>query len=251
MSKREVFTDLFSHDLVFDQVSRINKAKKIVAILKDSRGRLSKLNCLDVGCSSGIITNFLGGHFAKVIGADVDNLAIKKANQMSNKETNVRFVSSKEKQLPFSDGSFDVVVCNQIYEHVENPNQLFTEICRVLKPDGLCFLGARNKYGGVFDGHYRLPFLSWLPRRVADIYLCLFTSKNEYDINLYSLPRLKKLVDGFVIDDFTLKVIRNPKTFHASDTLPSFPIFNKILVLFASVLYFFIPNYLWILRKKG
>jgi len=84
MSKRKVFTDLFSHDLVFDQVSRINKAKKIVAILKDSRGRLSKLNCLDVGCSSGIITNFLGGYFAKVIGADVDNLAIEKANQRLN-----------------------------------------------------------------------------------------------------------------------------------------------------------------------
>lgn len=38
--------------------------------------------------------------------------------------------------MPFQDNSFDTVVCNQVLEHIKEPEKLFSESCRVLKPGG-------------------------------------------------------------------------------------------------------------------
>ena len=43
-------------------------------------------------------------------------------------------------QFPFPDGSFDSVLCNQVLEHVFNPDEFLGEIARVLKPGGKLLL---------------------------------------------------------------------------------------------------------------
>jgi SAM-dependent methyltransferase len=40
-------------------------------------------------------------------------------------------------QLPYADGSFDLVAAFDVIEHVENDRQVFVELSRVLKPDGV------------------------------------------------------------------------------------------------------------------
>ncbi len=42
-------------------------------------------------------------------------------------------------EMPFSDGSFDLVVCQAVLEHVENPKKVVSEIKRVLKGKGLFY----------------------------------------------------------------------------------------------------------------
>lgn len=44
------------------------------------------------------------------------------------------------KKFPYSDGSFDSVLCNQVLEHVFNPNEFLLEINRVMKPGGKLLL---------------------------------------------------------------------------------------------------------------
>lgn len=242
------FTEIFPEDLTYEKKSRIQKAKKIQAIINDYLGDTKKLICLDLGCSVGIITSFLGNHFKKIIGVDVDNLAVEKAKK-TNRKNNIRFMVSKENQIPMISNSIDVVIFNQIYEHVENPKIVMDEIRRVLKKGGVCFFGARNKLG-IFDGHYKLPFISWLPSVIADVYIQKTTLKKKYDIKLYSYWQLTKLVKHFNIVDFTLKAIRNPSKFCATDTIPTKYGVNNLLFVISKVLYVFIPNYLWILEKK-
>ena len=41
--------------------------------------------------------------------------------------------------LPFKDGSFDAVVIQAVLEHVENAPKVVSEICRVLKADGIVY----------------------------------------------------------------------------------------------------------------
>lgn len=241
------FTELFPEDLTYDKESRIKKAKKIVAVLKDAIERTSDKKCLDFGCSLGYITGYLGRHFRNIIGIDVDDYAIKKAKKI-NKSPNVSFFISQENKVPFPDNFFDVVVFNQIYEHVQNPSAIVSEIKRVLKKDGVCYFGARNKFG-IFDGHYNLPFLSWLPKDIANLYIKLTTGKREYDIKLYTLFRLNKLVRNFEKDDYTLRIIDNPKKYNAIDAIPNIIGINKIIHVFSKLFYFFIPNYIWILKK--
>jgi len=44
------------------------------------------------------------------------------------------------RSFPFEDGSFDAVICNQVLEHVFEPEEFVREIARVLKPGGRLLL---------------------------------------------------------------------------------------------------------------
>jgi SAM-dependent methyltransferase len=51
--------------------------------------------------------------------------------------------------LPFADGSFDVVLCTQVLEHVQDPTLVVSEIFRVLAPEGVALASTH----GVFLYH--------------------------------------------------------------------------------------------------
>lgn len=248
MNSQKRFTDLFPLDLVFNERSRIQKGKKIIAILEDAEGDLSSLTCLDLGCSVGIISRILAENFKEVIGIDVDRQALQKAKQM-NKKKNIKFELSKQKMIPLENSQVDIIVFNQVYEHVEGPDYLVDEMYRVLKPTGAIFFGARNKYS-LWDGHYPIPLIAWLPRILANLLVKIFIKKDEYDVNLHSLTELNDLTRKFQKDDYTLKVILDPVKFASTDVLPSLPILNRFMSYLGGIFYFFIPNYIWILRKK-
>lgn len=48
------------------------------------------------------------------------------------------------KELPFPEESFDIVVCVEGIEHIENPHHLVREVRRVLKPGGMLILTTPN-----------------------------------------------------------------------------------------------------------
>lgn len=238
---RKAFTDLFPDDLTFKRTSRVLKARKIIAVLKDYLGNLSNLTCLDLGCSVGHITRFLGKNFESVVGVDVDDNVIAKAKTI-NTAKNVSFKLSGENKIPFPDGLFDAVVFNQIYEHVKTPKKLVTEIMRVLRKGGVCYFGVRNKLF-FMDGHYPIPFLGIMPKKIADFIVRVFYGKDEYDVRLYSLAELRNLVKDFGVVDYTLKVFENPKKYFLKGSF-------KLLWPFAKGFYILIPNYIWILVKN-
>ena len=41
------------------------------------------------------------------------------------------FANADGENLPFKDKEFDYVICNQVLEHVENPEKFISEQCRV------------------------------------------------------------------------------------------------------------------------
>ena len=47
-----------------------------------------------------------------------------------------------EQDLPDADASLDVVVCEQLLEHLNHPEFVLRNVCRVLKPDGLFVVGV-------------------------------------------------------------------------------------------------------------
>ena len=49
-------------------------------------------------------------------------------------------------ELPFEDGSFDIVVANHMLYHVPDPDRAVAELARVLRSDGV-LLAATNGYG--------------------------------------------------------------------------------------------------------
>lgn len=69
--------------------------------------------------------------------------------------------------LPFPDASFDVVLAQDILEHVHDPMRTLREIRRVLRPDGVALVTVINRFAWR-DPHYHLRGLNWIPRRWAE-----------------------------------------------------------------------------------
>jgi 2-polyprenyl-3-methyl-5-hydroxy-6-metoxy-1,4-benzoquinol methylase len=227
---------------------RTKKSKKILNILKDFCPDIQSLICLDIGCSNGIITSFLGGHFSMAIGMDIDQEAVQYGKNHSL-SPRVQFSSADSMALPLRDNSIDVIVCNHIYEHVPQANQMMDEIYRVLKKEGFCYFSAGNKYA-IMEGHYHLPMLSWFPKPLAHLYLKFAGKGNFYYEQHFSLRELRQLVKKFRIHDYTLSVIRNPEKFSATDLINPKSFLYKGVHLLAPYLYPWIPTYIWILTKK-
>lgn len=70
------------------------------------------------------------------------------------------FPLDEEFRIPFSDNSFDMVVSNQVMEHVEDLAHTFAEINRVLKPNGR-FLALFPDRGVIREGHCGIPLAHW------------------------------------------------------------------------------------------
>jgi 2-polyprenyl-3-methyl-5-hydroxy-6-metoxy-1,4-benzoquinol methylase len=227
---------------------RTQKFKKIFSVLRDFCPEHQSLKCLDIGCSSGIITSLLGQALSMTIGMDIDQEAVNYAKE-HHLSSRIQFLTADAMSLPFKDGSFDVIICNHIYEHVPNAYQMMDEIFRVLREDGFCYFSAGNKHM-IMEGHYLLPFLSWLPKPLAHIYLKMMRKGNLYYEEHLSLWGLKKLVKKFQVHDYTLSIIRDPERFFATDLLNPQGFLYKWIRLLAPYFYSIIPTYIWILAKK-
>ena len=230
-----------------DVEGREQKFEKILAVLRDFCKDSEPFNCLDIGCSAGIITSFLGNHFQMSVGIDIDQEAVQFARSHSL-SPRVHFLTADSMMLPFHNNSIDVIVCNHVYEHVPSADRMMDEIYRVLKETGFCYFSAGNKYM-VIEGHYGLPFLSWVPKRIAHLYLRITGKGQFYYEEHRSLQRLKQLVKNFRVRDYTLAIIRDPERFSATNLLNPKSSFYKWIRWLAPFLYPCIPTYIWILTK--
>jgi ubiquinone/menaquinone biosynthesis C-methylase UbiE len=231
-----------------DEKSRLIKAEKILAVLRDYAGEgLETWRCLDVGCSGGITSRCASKVFRHVIGIDVDVKALAFARQNSRR-ANSAFVWGSGCTLPFEDGQFDVVICNHVYEHVPDTRALFDEIYRVLSYGGVCYLACTNKYW-VMEPHYRLPLLSWLPRPLSNTYLQLTGRGSIYLERLLSRKQILKLLHRFHVTEYTMRIFESPRQFYADDVVRQWAFARYIPTSVARRLTFWMPNFVWVLKK--
>ena len=142
--------------------------------------------------------------------------------------------------LHYSDNSFDVVVCSQVYEHVPSAEKMMEEIFRVLVPGGVCYFAGSNRFMWN-EPHYNLPLLSAIPRPLAHLYIRLAKKADHYHELHYSYWGLKKLVKPFLVHDYTRAIIYNPHKYHV----------EYMARLIASKLPWLSPGYIWLLEKPG
>jgi SAM-dependent methyltransferase len=100
-----------------------------------------EMRVLDLGAGRGLVAAHssefisrlvaLKGKVCEVVGLDIDPAVFENPNID-------RAVLFDGKQMPLDSESFDLVVCDHVLEHVNDPQLLATEIARVLKPGGWC-----------------------------------------------------------------------------------------------------------------
>jgi len=105
-------------------------------------GRLAEGDrVLDLGSGAGtdsLIAAQMVGEQGRVTGIDMTPAMLDKARAAAAQmgATNVEFVESEAEQLPFADGSFDVVISNGVIDLIPDKDAVFAELYRVLTPGG-------------------------------------------------------------------------------------------------------------------
>ncbi len=99
------------------------------------------------------------------------------------------------------------------------------------------------------EPHYRLPFLSMLPKPLAHVYFRLSGKGRYYYENFLTHGGLQKLVKDFVLIDYTRRIVRNPKAFHLDYMLDEGSIKAKVANLVVQHAYWLCPGYIWLLQK--
>lgn len=230
-----------------DEEGRRQKARKIVRILQHFLGRtsLEGLHLLDIGSSTGFIASELQASGADVVGIDIDAPGLAVSRRRFGRR--VAFVCGDGESLPVQTESIDLVVLNQIYEHVVNPDAVMAELRRVLSPTGAAFLGLGNRLG-IMEPHHRLPFLSWLPSQLADRYVRVAGKGDHYHERFRTRRGLRRLVAGLHVWDYTYTVIAEPDEFDARDVVSS--AFSRLPLPALKSLSPLMPTYLWVGTKQ-
>lgn len=227
---------------------RRRKAATMLAVLRESLGdSLASARVLNLGCSMGIVDEYLAPHVGSTLGIDIDAPAIAAAQQRRIAE-NAEFRVGDAMQLDVPDASVDVVICSQVYEHVPDPSRMMDEIHRVLKPSGVCYFAATNRFC-IMEQHYQLPFLSVIPVPLAHLYLRLAGRGRYYHERHFGLGRLRRLVHRFDVDDYTMRILESPDRY-ASGYLVKRRASLAIAKVLARYAYAIFPGYVWLLRPR-
>lgn len=126
---------------------------------------------LDIGCGLGAYVRRFRAFSPSVYGMDVDAPRVADG---AAKGTPYLLVAAGE-TLPFRDASLDVVVLNEVIEHVTDDHQTLREAVRVLRPGGTIIIYAPNRLypfetHGVYLGKRyvfgNIPLVNWLPDAV-------------------------------------------------------------------------------------
>lgn len=105
---------------------------------------------LDVGCGAGYFLTLIREKYrAKGItpfmaGIEMSAYQLSYMARKLEKEGafDVVGVKANAEYLPFPGGSFDLVTCSEVLEHIRNPQRALAEMRRVLKPNGLLLLST-------------------------------------------------------------------------------------------------------------
>ena len=137
---------------------------------------------LDLGCGVGEYVRAMSDLNGNCIGIDLE---IKRLSEAQNREEGsdrrngcrADFIAAASERLPLKAGRFDLVLLNEVIEHVDDDFLTLNEVARVLRIGGHCILFAPNRgypfetHGIWWRGKYifgNIPFVNWLPTRLRN-----------------------------------------------------------------------------------
>lgn len=177
-------------------------------VTMDLLGNLQFDSILEVGCGTGKNTVFLAKIASVLYAVDFSQGMIDKAKEKVLAE-NVRFsLMNINQRWDFEPGSFDLVTCSLVLEHIENLSFIFSEAARVLQPNGYLFINELHpfrQYDGKkarFTRHETTIEVDAFVHHVSDFFRAAteagltLTKLNEYwhETDEKKLPRILSLL---------------------------------------------------------
>ncbi|MBI2724171.1 MAG: class I SAM-dependent methyltransferase [Chloroflexi bacterium] len=149
---------------------------------------------LDAGCGSGRVFQY---HFdegqrpSRIVGIDVTEEP--KGNRNIDDAARADLTA-----LPFQDGTFDLAISSHVAEHLTQPEAVFRELARVLKPGGRLLILTPNRWhyvtisSALLPHRFHLRYNQWRGVDAHDIFPTVYRANTA--------ARLRSLYEGAGMD---------------------------------------------------
>ena len=164
--------------------------RTISAILEDLAGRMSNVqHLLDIGCWDGTAT----GRYASILKCKAHGVEIfpGPAASAAEKEIDVSRLDLEATPFPWASGSMDIVIANQVFEHLKNIWLPMSEASRVLRLGGYLVISTPNL--GSFHNRLLLS-VGFQPTSIRTF------GPHVRGFTLRDLVRLVQLGGGFAVE---------------------------------------------------
>jgi ubiquinone/menaquinone biosynthesis C-methylase UbiE len=190
----------------FGQERRLNLIRRFVPV--------EGARFLDVGCGIGTYVKRMRELASLSAGIDISWKRLQQSDVPN-------LIAAVSEQLPFMDGSFDVILLNEVIEHVRDDRQTLEECLRVVPAGGHVVIYAPNRLypfetHGIYVGkRYRfgnIPLVNYLPSALRNRLVPHAKAYTHGDMQrLYAKLPATVVVHTYVYPGFDNVVARNPR----------------------------------------
>ena len=164
----------------YDKDIKGQHARSLYPALLEKLSHIPFQSALDLGCGTGEMLKLIlqKDPLKELYGIDISEemLAVAK----SKLPEQVQLFLGDSEMLPFSDGSFDVVYCNDSFHHYPSPQNVLREVHRVMKPGGTFLMGD--------------CWQSYVGRVIMNFYM---RHSKEVDVKIYSEAELVSMLSTY------------------------------------------------------
>jgi ubiquinone/menaquinone biosynthesis C-methylase UbiE len=166
---------------------------------------------VDLGCGTGFLVELAPSDVKTIYGVDVTDamLEILRKKNISR----LRIIKSPVENIPLDDGIADFVTGYSVLDHFENPDRVFQEAARLLRPDGVFYMDLIPN-GEFWRGirsvdHTRQNLSTLVAREIGEV-----ASHGRKMLEQYGVPHEvlaaaephKELSDGFLADKLEMSL---------------------------------------------
>lgn len=110
--------------------------------------------------------------------------------QKANVSLSYQYVNARGEDIKIPDNSFNHVLSFDVLEHVQDPKKVISEAYRLVKPGGKFFFSTVN-YFSFYEGHYRIPWVPGLNRKIASKWVKLFGRNPKFLDEINFITRME------------------------------------------------------------
>jgi len=115
------------------------------AMLNILPSNMKNLKVLDAGCAAGWYTDKLLNLGAEVTATDISSEMVAATKRRVGNKASVLNLDL-EKELPFQNDFFDLIISSLVVHYIQDWNRLFSEFQRVLKPGGILQFSTHHPF---------------------------------------------------------------------------------------------------------
>lgn len=172
-------------------------------MIQAAAGERIQGDILENGCGLGLYLEHLAPFGGRLIGLEFELDRAREAKNLSD-----HILGGAGENLPFRSHIFDLILSNEVIEHVADDRKVVREMVRTLKPGGRMVIFCPNRWypfetHGIYcRGEYRFGnklFVNYLPRSLRD--------RLVPHVRVYSRRGLQQLFNGLPVKFITRRVI--------------------------------------------